>query len=154
MQERETRREACLQVYEQAEQRHHHDQCKHAAAGRDLVFRRGSVSLSGALHWRVTRNGSSKFGREIIPQARVLNMAVNLGTGSLAFVGGAQGEGQITDSVSGVRMAAFGDKRVGGSALRNAAVWQWGDTEHIMNFWAETLAKRLQQLRSTGKLST
>lgn len=90
----------------------------------------------------------------IVPQVRVLNMVVNVGSGSLAFVGSAQGEGQITDSVSGERMAAFVDKRVGGSALKNAAVWQWGDTEHVMDFWAETLTNRLEQMRTTGKIST
>ena len=113
----------------------------------------GVMRLSVALTDAESATPGLRTVSTIIPQARVLNAVASAGTGSLAFVGSAQGEGQVTDSVTGVRLAAFVDKRVGGSALKNAAVWQWGDTEHVMDFWAQTIADRLQQLRTTGKVA-
>jgi len=50
----------------------------------------------------------------VVPQARVLNLVQSMGTGSYAFVGSAQAEAQITDSVTGERLAASVDKREGG----------------------------------------
>jgi hypothetical protein len=114
----------------------------------------GVMRLSVALTDAESATPGLRTVSTIVPQARVLNAIVSLGSGSLAFVGSAQGEGQITDSVTGVRMAAFVDKRVGGSNLKNVAVFQWGDTEHVMDFWALTLAERLQALRSTGNVGS
>ncbi|MGH7906064.1 MAG: DUF3313 domain-containing protein [Candidatus Binataceae bacterium] len=84
----------------------------------------------------------------IVPQARVLNMVQSMATGSYAFVGGAQAEGQIIDSVTGERLAASVDKRVGGASLSAAAQWKWGDAENVMKYWAEKITARLEQLKS------
>jgi hypothetical protein len=65
----------------------------------------------------------------VILQARILNLVQSMGTGSCAFVGGAQAEAEMTDSVTGERLAASVDKREGGMALSTAMQWKWGDAE-------------------------
>jgi uncharacterized protein DUF3313 len=84
----------------------------------------------------------------VIPQARLLNMIQSAGTGSYAFVGSASCEGQVTDSVTGQRLAAWIDKREGGLAISSAAQWKWGDAEHAMDYWAKKLAARYEELKS------
>jgi hypothetical protein len=86
----------------------------------------------------------------IVPQARVLNTAQSLATGSYAFVGSAQVEGQITDSMTGERLGAAIDKREGGQALSAAAQWKWGDAQNVLDFWAKKLPQRLVDLQKYG----
>jgi hypothetical protein len=88
----------------------------------------------------------------LIPQARVLNFVQSLATGSYAFVGSAQAEAKIIDSVSGQLLAAGADRRQGGMQVASAAQWQWGDAEKVMQYWAERIPARLQELKATGKL--
>jgi hypothetical protein len=90
----------------------------------------------------------------IIPQARILNAIDNMATGSYAFVGTTQSEGEITDSVTGKVLAAAVDKRSGGLSIKNADVWEWGDAKAAMDFWAERTATRLQELRSGAMPTT
>lgn len=86
----------------------------------------------------------------IVPQARLLSSVKNMATGSYAFVGSAQSEGEILDSLTGERLAAAVDRRLGGLSIKNANVWQWGDAEKAMDFWAERMDQRLVQFaRST-----
>jgi hypothetical protein len=89
----------------------------------------------------------------VVPQARVLNLVQSMGTGSYAFVGSAEAEAQIIDSVTGERLAASVDKRLGGMALSSAAQWKWGDAEAAMKYWAEKLSTRLAELKSGGQAS-
>jgi hypothetical protein len=84
----------------------------------------------------------------IVPQARVLGAVKNLATGTYAFVGSARSEGEVLDSVSGERLAAAVDQRSGGLNLKNAGVWQWGDAEHAMDYWAQRTAERLTELHN------
>jgi hypothetical protein len=89
----------------------------------------------------------------VVPQARLLNTAKSLTTGSYAFVGSAQAEGQVIDSVSKMRLAAAVDKREGGMALETAAQWQWGDVQNILDYWAQKTAKRLVELQEHGSVA-
>jgi len=84
----------------------------------------------------------------IVPQARVLSSLKYLATGSFPFVGGAQAELKITDSVSGQVLGLFVDKRIGGGAISNAFQWRWGDAENAVNHWAELAATRLSSWTS------
>lgn len=83
---------------------------------------------------------------QVVPQARTLNMVQSLASGSYLFVGHAAAEGQVTDSVSGQRLAAFVDEREGGMALKAVATWRWGDAEAVLDFWAEKVTERLLEL--------
>jgi hypothetical protein len=88
----------------------------------------------------------------VIPQARLLNSVANLATGSYAFVGSAQSEGEVVDSQTGGRLAAAIDKRSGGLSIKNANVWEWGDAENAMDYWAQRTADRLSVFQSGGQI--
>jgi hypothetical protein len=79
----------------------------------------------------------------VVPQARALSVVKMAATGTYAFVGSAQGALKVNDSMSGVLLAAAVDKRVGGASIRNVDVWQWGDADNAMNFWANLIDQRL-----------
>lgn len=84
----------------------------------------------------------------VVPQARALNTLKYLATGTYGFVGSAQAEAELADSVTGRVLAAAMDRRVGGGSLKTAAQWQWGDAENAMNAWAEEVATRLSSWTS------
>jgi len=79
----------------------------------------------------------------IVPQAHMLANLKYLATGSMPFVGEAQAEAKITDSVSGQILALAVDKRIGGGSFTTGFQWQWGDAENAVNHWAELMATRL-----------
>ena len=79
----------------------------------------------------------------VIPQARALATLKVLATGSYPFVGSAQAEAKITDSETGMVLAAAVDRRIGGGALGTAAQWQLGDAENAINAWAGQMTERL-----------
>jgi hypothetical protein len=82
----------------------------------------------------------------VLPTTRVLNAIRKLATGSYAFVGSAQSEGEVTDSMTHLVLAAGIDKRSGGLSIKNANVWKWGDAVNAMDFWAQRIATRLHEL--------
>jgi hypothetical protein len=88
----------------------------------------------------------------VVPQARLLNSVANLATGSYAFVGSAQSEGEVVDSQTGERLAAAVDRRSGGLSIKNASVWQWGDAQNAMDYWAQRTADRLSEFQSGGQI--
>jgi hypothetical protein len=79
----------------------------------------------------------------VVPQARVLSAIKMAATGTYAFVGSAQGAGKLNDSVSGQLLAAWADKRVGGTSIKNVDVFQWGDAENAIDYWANELDQKL-----------
>jgi hypothetical protein len=79
----------------------------------------------------------------VVPQARVLSAIKMAATGTYAFVGSAQGAFKANDSVSGQLLAAAVDKRVGGTSVKNIDVFQWGDAENAIDYWANLTDQRL-----------
>jgi hypothetical protein len=88
----------------------------------------------------------------VIPQARVLNFVQSLATGSYAFVGSAEAQAKISDSVTGQLLAAGADRRLGGMQIASAAQWRWGDAEKVMKYWSEKISARLQELTRRPQL--
>jgi hypothetical protein len=84
----------------------------------------------------------------VVPQARALATLKYVATGTYAFVGSAQAEVKILDSVTHQVLAAAVDKRVGGGSISTAAQWQWGDAENAMTAWAQQLTTRLSSWTS------
>ena len=84
----------------------------------------------------------------MVPQARILNAAQSLATDSYAFVGSAEAEMKATDSLSGELLAEAVDKRAGGMGLKGAASFKWGDAQNAMDYWAERIPQRLQELKT------
>ncbi|MGO8920176.1 MAG: DUF3313 domain-containing protein [Stellaceae bacterium] len=114
----------------------------------------GVIALRVALTDATTATPVLRTIAVVIPQARLLSAAKNLGTGSYAFVGSAQSEGEALDSVTGERLAAAVDRRSGGTSVKNADVWQWGDAEKAMDFWAQRVAQRLTELHNGQPLTS
>jgi len=79
----------------------------------------------------------------IEPHARALATLKYLSTGTFPFVGSAQAEVKITDSVTGQVLAAAVSKRVGGGSPKAADQWEWGDAENAINYWAQLMTNRL-----------
>jgi len=79
----------------------------------------------------------------VVPQARLLSAVKKLATGTYAFVGSAQGAMKLNDSVSGELLAAAVDERAGGTSVKNVTVFQWGDAENAMDYWANLTDQRL-----------
>lgn len=74
--------------------------------------------------------------------------------GTFACVGSAQGEAKLTDSVSGQLLAAEADKRVGGTSIKRVDVFQAGDAENAIDYWANGLVQRLLPLGVQHTAST
>ena len=84
----------------------------------------------------------------IVPQAHMLANLKYLATDSFPFVGAAQAEVKISDSVSGQILALAADKRIGGGSFTTGFQWQWGDAENAVIAWVELLKNRLSSLTS------
>ena len=108
----------------------------------------GVLTVRVALTDATTATPALRTISVVIPQARLLNAVDNMATGSYAFVGTAQSEGEILDGGTGQVLAAAVDRRSGGMSIKNADVWEWGDAENAMDFWAQRLATKLQELHS------
>lgn len=83
----------------------------------------------------------------IMPIGLAVSTLKRVVVGSHSFVGEAQAEMEITDSVSGVRLAAFVDKRSGTKALRSK-FGAWNDAKAAFDYWAEQLRDGLAEQRS------
>ena len=114
----------------------------------------GVITLRVALTNATKATSGLRTVSVVIPQARILNSLYNLGDGSYAFVGSAQSEGEALDSVTGERLAAAVDRRSGGMSIKNADVWEWGDAQNAMDYWAQRTDQRLVQLRSGQTVSS
>lgn len=79
----------------------------------------------------------------IVPQAHMLSNLKYLATDTFPFVGGAQGEAKITDSVTGQTLALVVDRRIGGGNVSTGFQWQWGDAQNAIDAWCERAANKL-----------
>ncbi|MGB8684375.1 MAG: DUF3313 domain-containing protein [Candidatus Binatus sp.] len=89
----------------------------------------------------------------IVPQARVLNLAQSMATDSYAFVGSAEAEMKLTDSVTGQLLAEAVDQRAGGMGIKSAASFQWGDAQNAMDYWSQKIPNRILQLQGKATQS-
>jgi hypothetical protein len=83
----------------------------------------------------------------VIPQVRLISAVTKFATGQYAFTGSVQSEGEVLDGTTGKRVAEWVDKRFGGTSIKNADVWKWGDAEKAIDFWAATAAQRFVDLQ-------
>ena len=114
----------------------------------------GVVVLQAALINASSATPGLRSVSVVIPQLRIINGVQSLGTGSYAFVGGAEAALKVTDGQTGQLIAAFIDKQQGGMAITTAAQWKWGDAENAMDYWAQKITQRAQELKTTGHIST
>ena len=84
----------------------------------------------------------------IVPQARVVSILLGRATDVQVWVGKAAIEVDVTDSLSGERLAAAVDERAGAKTLRGLG-GKWKDVYNAFDHWAEQLANRLEELRGS-----
>jgi hypothetical protein len=95
--------------------------------------------------------GATPFMRSVsmlIPQAHMLSSLKYLATDTFPFVGGAQAELKVTDSMSGEVLAEAVDRRIGGGAFKTGFQWKWGDAENAIDKWCEMTTSRLSSWTS------
>ena len=114
----------------------------------------GVAKLSVALSDAMSAVPGLRSVSVIVPQARALGLVKMAATGTYAFVGSATGEAKLTDSVSGQLLAGWADKRMGGASIKNIDVFQWGDAQNAMDYWANGLDHRLVTLGIQHTAST
>lgn len=85
----------------------------------------------------------------VVPQARLLSTLAGVATDTQFFVGKAAIEAEISDSMTGARLAAAVDERAGAKTLRGLG-GQWKDVSNALAYWAERLKSRLAELRAEG----
>ena len=103
----------------------------------------GVAKLTAALTDATASTPGLRSISVVEPHLRALEMVKKALTGTYAFVGSATGAAKLTDSVSGELLAAWADQRFGGMSVKNIDVWEWGDAENAMNYWANALDQRL-----------
>jgi Protein of unknown function (DUF3313) len=80
----------------------------------------------------------------VVPQLRVLTTVGGMAADTATIVGEASGEIEVTDSVTGRRLAAGVDRQTGTKALLRANKFsKWGDVKEACERWAENLDKFL-----------
>jgi len=77
-----------------------------------------------------------------IPQLRLVSELKGLATEKPSFVGGAQVEVKVTESLTGKVVAAAIDRRVGGKTLSKGTD-SWADVKHAMEYWALQIGYRV-----------
>jgi hypothetical protein len=84
----------------------------------------------------------------VVPQLRVITTAGGLAADSAMMAGSAALEAEMTDSLSNERLGAVVDKRLGNKTLSGAFA-KWTNIDAAFKVWAETLRKRLAELRAS-----
>jgi hypothetical protein len=87
-----------------------------------------------------------------IPQLRLLSTLTGAATGASVLVGEGGIEVEMTDAMTGRRLAAAVDKRVGTKATR-AAFGEWKHVEAAFDWWAERLRQRLAEVSGRAEPS-
>jgi len=77
-----------------------------------------------------------------VPQLLVMSKLKEIATGTGTFVGKASGEADITDAITGERIAAAVDRIVGTKSVTGVTS-KWDDVTRAFDFWAERMAYRL-----------
>lgn len=78
-----------------------------------------------------------------VPQMLVISKLKELATGTAAFVGRASGEVEVTDAMTGERIAAAVDGIVGAKSAIGVTS-KWDDVNRAFDAWSYRLAYRLQ----------
>ena len=83
----------------------------------------------------------------VIPQAAVISLAKQLITGTGTGVGMVRIEMDVTDGVTGQRLAAGVDARAGGKAWSTKFDGTWGDAKLAFDWWANRFVDRAELLK-------
>jgi hypothetical protein len=108
----------------------------------------GVMTISVAILDATTATPALRSISVIEPHVRAVATLKYLATGTFPFIGSATAEAKITDSVTGQVLAAAVSKRVGGGSVKNVDVWELGDAENAITYWAQLTTNRLSSWTS------
>jgi len=108
----------------------------------------GVLRLRAAITEAVGADVVANAVTTIVPQLRTVTTIGGMAADSRVFAGEAGVEGELTDSLSGDRLAAAVDERVGSKTIRGG-LKEWSQVDDAFEFWAEQLRKRLAELRKS-----
>jgi len=106
----------------------------------------GVLRLRAAITEAQGANVAGNTVTTIVPQLRMVTTIGGMAADAAVFAGKAGVEGELTDSLTGVRLAAAVDERVGNKTIRGGLA-EWSHVERAYEYWAERLRKRLAELR-------
>jgi hypothetical protein len=109
----------------------------------------GVMHLRAALTEAEKSNVMMKEVSVVAPYASAAATVWAEGKGQALFTGSVAFEVEITDSVTGERLYAAADKRVGKMDPRN--YHSWDDVKDSLKAWSERGVKRLANCRATGQ---
>ncbi len=101
------------------------------------------VALTEAESTKVVLNAAAT----IVPQIRAATTLMGLAADTSLTVGSATVEGDVRDSLSRQRIAAFVDERVGQRSLQGLGTWS--QVQAAFDHWGEQFANKLAELRGT-----
>ncbi len=85
----------------------------------------------------------------IVPIGLALSGIQKLATGSCSFVGSAGVEAELQDSLTGTRLMAGVDRRIGGKVTGEFDKFdKWRTVKNAVDYWAEQLQTRLAEQRT------
>jgi hypothetical protein len=116
----------------------HNEIVKHPGPG----VLRIRAALTEASPTNVPLNAVATF----IPQIRTVTTITGLAANTALTVGEVSGEVDITDSLTGRRLAAAVDKRVGQRSVK--ALGTWSQVDAAFDAWAKQLADRIAALKA------
>lgn len=82
-----------------------------------------------------------------IPQARLVQSVLSLGSDTAGFVGEASAEAEVLDAQSNVLLAAGVDRRAGTKALGGGTFSAWGDVRKAFDAWSGQFVRNLNLRR-------
>ncbi len=82
-----------------------------------------------------------------VPQARLLQSVLSLGSDTAGFVGQASAEAEVTDAQTSVLLAAGLDRRAGTKALGDGTFDAWGDVRRAFEAWSNQFVTNLRRRR-------
>jgi hypothetical protein len=106
----------------------------------------GTLRLRAAITQAKGANVVGNTVTTIVPQARVLTTVSGSATDTQVLVGTATIEGEITDSMSGRRLAAVVDERAGTKSFGGLG-GKWKQVDEAFQHWAKSLRTQLAELR-------
>jgi hypothetical protein len=83
----------------------------------------------------------------IVPQLKVVTTLGGVATDTQVFVGKAAAEAEITDSMTGERLAAGVDERAGAKSFKGIG-GEWKDVDNAFKYWAKDIREFLAKRRA------
>ena len=107
----------------------------------------GVLRIRAALTEAKGAKVAAKVVAGIVPQIRTISTLGGMAADTALTVGEASMEMDVTDSVTGRRLAAAVDERWGTRAIRGG-ITKWSDAKNAIDYWADRIRIRTQELRS------